>query len=197
MSAAGLPVELQVTGAPRPLPPGADLAAYRVVQEGLTNVLRHAGRAAASVRVGWGEQLVITVSDDGRGGRPGDREVAAGADLASGQPRGLDAAAGRGLLGLRERLALYGGELAAGPRPGGGWQVRAVLPLGAARTGGRVRPWTSGARPLTVVIADDQALVRGGFRLILKAAGIDVVAEAADGEQAVAAVPARTGRTWC
>jgi signal transduction histidine kinase len=84
------------------------------VQEGLTNVLRHAGQAAAAVSVRWDEQLEITVSDDGGG---------AGA--------GLDGAArpGRGLLGLRERLGLYGGELTAGPRPGGGWQVRAVLPL--------------------------------------------------------------------
>jgi signal transduction histidine kinase len=117
VSAAGLPVELRVSGACRPLSPGADLAAYRVVQEGLTNVLRHAGRAAATVGVEWGEQLVITVSDDGPGGENGG---------------GHAITPGRGLLGLRERLALYGGELAAGPRPGGGWQVRAVMPTGAA-----------------------------------------------------------------
>ena len=119
MSAAGLPVELQVSGEPRPLSPGADLAAYRVVQEGLTNVLRHARRSAATVGVEWGEELVIMVSDDGDGSGPGD--VAGG----NGTP-------GRGLLGLRERLALYGGELTAGPRPGGGWRVRAVMPTGAA-----------------------------------------------------------------
>jgi signal transduction histidine kinase len=115
VTATGLPVELTVSGEPRPLPPGANLAAYRVVQEGLTNVLRHAGQAAAAVSVRWDEQLEITVSDDGSGA-------------------GLDAAArpGRGLLGLRERLGLYGGELIAGPRPGGGWQVRAVLPLAEA-----------------------------------------------------------------
>ena len=134
VSAAGLPVDLQVTGTPRALPPGADLAAYRVAQEALTNVLRHAGRAAASVLVQWGEKLVITVTDDGRGG-PAPRQnliqVAAGADLASVVSRGgVDAAAGRGLLGLRERLSLYGGELDAGPRAGGGWQVRAVMPVG-------------------------------------------------------------------
>jgi signal transduction histidine kinase len=108
--AAGLPVQLQVSGTPRPLPPGADLAAYRVVQEALTNVLRHAGQAATSVMVRWGEQLVITVSDNGCGAN--------------------DGVPGRGLLGLRERLSLYGGELDAGPRPGGGWQVRAVMPTG-------------------------------------------------------------------
>jgi signal transduction histidine kinase len=83
------------------------------VQEGLTNVLRHAGRAAATVGVEWGEELVITVRDDGDG-------------------RDSDGAPGRGLIGLRERLALYGGELAAGPRPGGGWQVRAAMPAGTA-----------------------------------------------------------------
>ena len=121
VSAAGLPVELRVSGACRPLSPGADLAAYRVVQEGLTNVLRHAGRAAATVGVEWGEQLVITVSDDGPGSGP-----------AAGNDGGHAGTPGRGLLGLRERLALYGGELAAGPRPGGGWQVRAVMPTGAA-----------------------------------------------------------------
>jgi signal transduction histidine kinase len=118
VSAAGLPVELRVRGEPRPLSQGADLAAYRVVQEGLTNVLRHAGGAAASVGVEWGEELVITVSDDGGGSEPGCSD-------GNGTP-------GRGLLGLRERLGLYGGELAAGPRPGGGWQVRAVMPAGTA-----------------------------------------------------------------
>jgi signal transduction histidine kinase len=112
VSAAGLPVELAVTGSPRPLPPGADLAAYRVVQEGLTNVLRHAGSATATVAVDWGESLQITVEDDGHGG----------ASAGAGAP-------GRGLLGLRERLALYGGELDAGPRPEGGWRLRGVLPL--------------------------------------------------------------------
>jgi len=113
VSAAGLPVELRVSGEPRPLSPGADLAAYRVVQEGLTNVLRHAGPAAATVGVRWGEQLEITVSDDGTGAAAGSTP-------------------GRGLIGLRERLALYGGELDAGPRPGGGWQVRAVVTPGTA-----------------------------------------------------------------
>jgi signal transduction histidine kinase len=112
--AAGLPVTLTVTGSSLALPPGADLAAYRVVQEGLTNVLRHAGTASASVAVHWGDQLELTVTDDGHGAGPDDAR-------SSGD--------GRGLLGLRERLALYGGELAAGPRLDGGWRVRAVLPL--------------------------------------------------------------------
>jgi signal transduction histidine kinase len=115
VSAAGLAVDLHVQGTPRPLSPGEDLAAYRVVQEALTNVLRHAGKAATSVLVDWGENLVITVSDAGGSGL-----------------RAASQQSGRGLLGLQERLSLYGGELDAGPRPGGGWQVRAVMPVGVA-----------------------------------------------------------------
>ena len=120
--AAGLSVELSVTGA-RDLPPGVDLAAYRVVQEALTNVIKHAGTARATVVLEYRpDDLVITVTDDGRPvtepGGPG----------------------GRGLIGLRERIGLYGGELDAGPRPGGGWRVRARIPLEgfgvSARLGG-------------------------------------------------------------
>jgi signal transduction histidine kinase len=117
VSAAGLPVGLRVTGEPRPLPPGADLAAYRVVQEGLTNIMRHAGQATATVAIDWGQNLVITVTDDG------------GLELADAGNARSDGTPGRGLLGLRERLALYGGTLAAGPRPEGGWQLRAVMPV--------------------------------------------------------------------
>jgi signal transduction histidine kinase len=121
--AAGLSVSLTVTGTARTLPPGADLAAYRVVQEGLTNVLRHAGQASASVAAHWGGLLELTVTDDGQGtGRASPDDARAPGE-------------GRGLLGLRERLALYGGELEAGPRPGGGWRIRAVLPLAARATG--------------------------------------------------------------
>jgi signal transduction histidine kinase len=121
--AAGLSVTLTVTGTARALPPGADLAAYRVVQEGLTNVLRHAGQASASVAAHWGDLLVLTVTDEGRGTGP------------AGPDDGRAPGQGRGLLGLRERLALYGGELQAGPRPGGGWRIRAVLPLAVRATG--------------------------------------------------------------
>jgi len=139
VTAAGLPVDLRVTGTPRALPPGADLAAYRVAQEGLTNVLRHAGQAAASVLVQWGEKLVITVTDDGPG-RPEPRQNPIEVPLLQIEVKqrhfdqvsfgGAEGTAGRGLLGLRERLSLYGGELDAGPRAGGGWQVRAVMPVG-------------------------------------------------------------------
>jgi signal transduction histidine kinase len=112
VSAAGLPVELHSSLPPGGLPPGLDLAVYRVVQEGLTNVLRHSGEAPTVVRIsGRLGQLVITVSDDGHG---------TGGD--SGEP-------GRGLLGLRERVGLYGGKVDAGPRPGGGWRLRATIPL--------------------------------------------------------------------
>ncbi|HTX84121.1 MAG TPA: histidine kinase [Streptosporangiaceae bacterium] len=131
VSAAGLPVELHVSGEPRLLSPGADLAAFRVVQEGLTNVLRHAGRAATTVSVEWGDELVIMVSNDGSGSASGDGTTAAdktGSCLV-GAKQG-NSAPGRGLLGLRERLALYGGDLTAGPQPGGGWQVQAVMPAG-------------------------------------------------------------------
>jgi signal transduction histidine kinase len=107
---AGLPVELTVEGEPRRLPPGIDRSAYRIVQEGLTNALKHAGPAHASVRLRYGERaLELEVLDDGRG------------------PAGT--AGGFGLLGMRERAALYGGVLAADARPGGGYALRARLPL--------------------------------------------------------------------
>jgi len=122
--AAGLPAELSVdapAGALRSLLPGPDLAAYRVVQEALTNVMKHAGQARTAVRIEYRpRELLITVCDDGR---PADAGPAA---HAPGQPPGPG---GRGLIGLRERIAVYGGELDAGPRPGGGWRLAARIPL--------------------------------------------------------------------
>jgi signal transduction histidine kinase len=109
---AGLPVELSVEGG-RSLPSGLALAAYRVVQEALTNVIKHAGQAGTSVRIEYRPaELVITVCDDGH-------------PAAAAPPGG----GGRGLIGLRERIAVYGGELDAGPRPGGGWRLAARIPL--------------------------------------------------------------------
>jgi signal transduction histidine kinase len=109
---AGLPVELCVTGTERGLPQGPDLAAYRVVQEALTNVIKHANGARAKVRIEYrARDLVIDVANVA-----GDSGPSAG--------RG-----GRGLIGLRERIAIYGGSLEIGPRPGGGWRVRATIPL--------------------------------------------------------------------
>jgi signal transduction histidine kinase len=115
--AAGLPVTVAVTGAQRPLPPEADQAAYRIVQEALTNVSRHAGSAgggdqvSASVHLHYTpETLFVQVDDDGKGN--GTR------------PSGP----GLGLVGMRERVAALGGRLQAGPRDDGGFQVRAELP---------------------------------------------------------------------
>jgi signal transduction histidine kinase len=111
---AGLPVELVIEGAPAPLPAGVDLAAYRIVQEGLTNTRKHAGPARACVAVRYApEALELEISDDGRAGANGD--------------------GGHGLVGMRERVALYGGRLDAGPRPEGGFSIHARLPLQAAR----------------------------------------------------------------
>ncbi|MFB8353113.1 sensor histidine kinase [Streptomyces niveus] len=107
----GLPVDLTVTGPPRPLPPGLELAAYRVVQEALTNTVKHASGATATVTVEYGpERLRVEVTDTG--GHPG---AAAGS--------------GRGLIGLRERLAVYDGTLNTGRRLTGGYRVEALIPL--------------------------------------------------------------------
>ena len=109
--AAGLPVDLEIDGAPRELPPGVDLAAYRVVQEALTKALKYAGPAHAWVAVRWGEgELELTIANDGRGDGDG-----------TGGSKGLD--------GMRERVSLYGGEIASGPREGGGYVVHARLPI--------------------------------------------------------------------
>ncbi len=112
--AAGLPVHLVIKGAPAALPAAVDVSVYRIVQEALTNVLKHAGPARADVTIGCADEAVtIEITDDGTR-QPGDR-VRAG---------------GHGLAGMRERAAIFGGELHAGPRPGGGFAVHARLPLG-------------------------------------------------------------------
>jgi signal transduction histidine kinase len=112
--AAGLPVNLVIDGNPASLPAAVDLSVYRIVQEALTNVLKHAGHARADVTIGCADDAVtIEVTDDGTTD-PGNR-VPAG---------------GHGLAGMRERAALFGGEFHAGPRPGCGFAVRARLPLG-------------------------------------------------------------------
>ena len=119
---AGLPVDLRVEGDVRPLESGVDLSAYRIVQEALTNALKHAGPAQAQVVLRYGvEDMVVEVTDDGRGGATG---------VAGSNGRG-----GHGLLGMQERVALFGGELRTGPRPGGGYAVRARLPFAAAGNG--------------------------------------------------------------
>ena len=118
MRTAGLPVDLHVGQLPPALPPGLDLAAFRVVQEALTNVLKHAGKPATSVSLDFRDgSLLLEVTDSGR------RLPAVGPVAVPGS--------GRGLLGLRERVGVYGGEVEAGPQPGGGWRVRARIPVDA------------------------------------------------------------------
>ena len=108
---AGLQVDLVVEGEARDLPPGIDVSAYRIVQEALTNALRHSGTSRARVVVTYGtDQLELGVTDAGRGAQQGSRS-------------------GHGLIGIRERVAIYGGELEAGSRPEGGYALRARLPL--------------------------------------------------------------------
>ena len=112
-AAAGLAVETDVEGAARPLPAAVELAAFRICQEAVTNVIRHAGPAAAHVRLVYGERhLLVEITDDGRGA------------AANG-----GAGSGKGLPGMRERTVALGGTLDAGPQPGGGFRVRARLPL--------------------------------------------------------------------
>ncbi|GLI02342.1 sensor histidine kinase [Phytohabitans aurantiacus] len=109
---AGLPVSLRVDGSPGSLAPGVALTIYRIVQEALTNALKHAGAATAQVRLSFGVYwLIVEIFDTGRGPTPGSDRV------------------GHGLVGMRERVALYGGTLRTGPRPGGGFRVYAKIPM--------------------------------------------------------------------
>jgi signal transduction histidine kinase len=108
---SGLPVEVRIEGEPTQLPPGVDLTAYRLVQEGLTNAIKHARASKANVVVRYADGAVeILVTDDGDGGGDGE-------------------GGGHGLVGMRERVAVYGGELDAGPRPEGGYALKARLPV--------------------------------------------------------------------
>lgn len=109
---AGLDVSVAVRGRPRPLPGGADLAAYRVVQEALTNAIKHAAAPSASVLVEWRrDDLALAITDTGRG------------------PNGEPSPDSFGLVGMRERIALYGGSVETGAADGGGFAVRARIPL--------------------------------------------------------------------
>jgi signal transduction histidine kinase len=112
LNATGLPVTVSVEGSPRELAPGVDVSAYRIVQEALTNALKHAGPATARVTVRYSpSDLILEIADDGPGS-------------------GTGGGSGQGLAGIRERVAIYGGELTAGRGAGGGFTVRARLPLG-------------------------------------------------------------------
>jgi len=111
-SEAGLPTRLEIEGQPRPLPAALELSAYRIVQEGLTNAMKHAGPAHARVTLRYGEhELDVEVADDG--------------DAAARNGKG----GRRGLAGVAERVSVFGGRLDAGPRPDGGWTLRAGLPI--------------------------------------------------------------------
>lgn len=113
VSDAGLPVQVRVEGTPQPLPVGLDLAAYRIIQEALTNALKYSGLARTEVILAYREDDVkVEILDEGTGERPANGH-----------------APGRGLVGMQERVALYGGALEAGPRLGRGYAVRAWLPI--------------------------------------------------------------------
>ncbi|HXV95342.1 MAG TPA: histidine kinase, partial [Gaiellaceae bacterium] len=115
VSEAGLPVEVTIEGDQRELPPGVDLSAFRIVQEALTNALKHAGPATAHVFVRYGEdELELEILDTGPGAEAGD-------------------GVGHGLVGMRERAALYGGEVVTGRHTAGGFAVRVRLPLYSAQ----------------------------------------------------------------
>jgi signal transduction histidine kinase len=121
---AGLPVTIDVVGDRADVPAGVDLSAYRIVQEALTNVMKHAGDASAEVHVEYGnDAVVVEILDDGRGAAAAHDAAVPGSS--------------NGLLGMRERVAVYGGEITAGPRRGGGFRVHARLPLNG----------TNGSRP--------------------------------------------------
>jgi signal transduction histidine kinase len=121
-AAAGLEVRAETDGEVRRLPFAVDVAAFRIVQEALTNVTRHAGPATATVRVSYGDRdLTLQVDDDGRGQ----------------QGHGREPGSGKGITGMRERAAALGGDLEAAPRPGGGFRVQARLPLDGNPDGAR------------------------------------------------------------
>ena len=143
--ASGLAVEVCLEGQPRPLPPALDLVSFRIVQEALTNAIKHAGPAEARVRVTFtDDDLVLEISDTGRSPSRWRQSPNAG---------------GLGLVGMQERLSLYGGDLETGPRRGGGFEVRARLPLlksagtvEARRTGQQHQRWLDAVLAMLLLI---------------------------------------------
>ncbi|MGW4482525.1 sensor histidine kinase [Amycolatopsis sp. NPDC004368] len=135
MRGAGVPVDLRVDDGLTDLPAGVSLGIYRIVQESLTNTLKHAGSGArAEVQVrrtteGKNDTVEVLVRDDGAGRARQLEQVTVGAGAPSKKAPRLQVAGGNGLIGMRERANVYGGTLEVGPAPAGGWQVRAVLPV--------------------------------------------------------------------
>jgi len=156
---AGLEVSLDSEGETRPVPPAVDASVYRIAQESPTNAAKHAGRCRAQVRLRW---------------RPAALELEVRNERPA-QPNGHVGGSGRGLIGMRERAALVGGELEAGPQADGGYRVFARLPL------------EPGAMSVRVLLADDQELVRAGLEMIIDSTDdMEVVGQACDGGEAVA-----------
>ncbi len=171
--ASGIPVDLRMEGTGRPLSPSLELSIYRVVQEALTNVVKHApgARAVAELTVSAGK-VRLDVRDDGAAG--------------GGAPTGRWQA-GHGITGMRERVGAFGGWLVAGPVAGGGFQVTAEIPVEIRRRGGRGRGHGRGRGELIkVLVVDDEALLRSAFSSLIGAQeDLEVVGEAASGQQAV------------
>ncbi|WP_172384693.1 sensor histidine kinase [Streptomyces sp. MNP-20] len=143
---AGLEVSVHHDGPARPLPPGVDLTAYRIVQEALTNVTKHAATSSARVRLAWNrDRVTVTVADDGGGARTVPAAATGpGAPTGSSTPAAAGRAPGYGLIGMRERATAVGGHLSAGRRPEGGFLVSAELPLPPAKD---TTPTRAGATP--------------------------------------------------
>ena len=130
---AGLYVKLDVTSSTTPLPSAVDHTVYRILQESITNVIRHVGPTRVTVALDYGtDVLEVRVTDEG--GRDASGDDAVGPQPAAGTVNGSSAEPGRGIVGMRERCGLLGGELTAGPRPCGGFEVKARLPLASAGT---------------------------------------------------------------
>ena len=128
---AGLDVELDVTSSTAPLPSAVDHTAYRILQESITNVIRHVGPTRVTVTLDYGtDVLEVRVTDDGTRDAPGDG--AGNPQPPASTAKGSPAVPGHGIAGMRERCGLLGGELTAGPRPRGGFEVKARLPLASA-----------------------------------------------------------------
>ena len=131
---SGLPVEISIQGEEVPLPRSLDQSAYRIIQEALTNALRHAGGTSAHVEVRYcDDRLELEVANDGRGKAAAESALESAFGQRSDDSGRQGRGPGRGLIGIRERVALFGGELEAGPRAGGGFVVRCRLPLTVSR----------------------------------------------------------------